>query len=63
MTLALPDERGYYGRLVARHCDAVVVGSALVNIVSRRTGSAGLVDEVCKKVEQLKQALAGPEVN
>ncbi|SFG24834.1 tryptophan synthase, alpha chain [Desulfotomaculum arcticum] len=48
---------------VARHCDAVVVGSALVNIVSRRTGSAGLVDEVCKKVEELKQALAGPEVN
>ncbi|WP_034629972.1 tryptophan synthase subunit alpha [Desulfotruncus alcoholivorax] len=48
---------------VARHCDAVVVGSALVNIVSRRAGSAGLVNEVCEKVKELKQALAGPEVN
>ena len=47
----------------ARHCGAVVVGSALVNIVSRQSGSAGLVDEVCKKMEELKQALACPEVN
>ncbi|WP_347488586.1 tryptophan synthase subunit alpha [Desulfoscipio sp. XC116] len=48
---------------VARHCDAVVVGSALVNIIARHSGAPGMVDAVCRRVRDLKNALTGPEVS
>ncbi len=48
---------------VARYCDAVVVGSALVGIIAARAGKPGLVEAVCRRVRELKEALAGTEVD
>lgn len=48
---------------VARYCDAVVVGSALVNIIARHAGEPGMVEAVSRRVRDLKKALTGVEVN
>jgi tryptophan synthase alpha chain len=48
---------------VARYCDAVVVGSALVNVIAQHTGAPGMVEAVCRRVRELKNALTGPEVS
>jgi tryptophan synthase alpha chain len=47
---------------VARHCDAVVVGSALVSLVAQKAGQPDLVPAVCAKVSELKRALTAEEV-
>ncbi|AGL03097.1 tryptophan synthase subunit alpha [Desulfoscipio gibsoniae] len=48
---------------VARHCDAVVVGSALVNIIAQHAGAPEMVKSVCLRVRDIKNALTGPEVS
>jgi tryptophan synthase alpha chain len=48
---------------VARHCDAVVVGSALVNTVAQKAGTPGLIKAVYEQVRELKEALTAREVD
>lgn len=47
---------------IALHCDAVVVGSALVSIIANKSGTPDLLPAVCRRVEELKKALVGQEV-
>lgn len=49
---------------IAPHCDAVVVGSALVQIMAQQAGFSSLVPAVAGKARELKQALAStsPEI-
>lgn len=46
----------------ARHCDAVVVGSALVKIVAERAAGPDLVPALARRVRELKDALSRREV-
>ena len=44
---------------IAADCDAVVVGSALVEIIAGRGKTPGLIPAVAGRVGELKQALNG----
>ncbi|KJS16997.1 MAG: tryptophan synthase subunit alpha [Peptococcaceae bacterium BRH_c4b] len=45
---------------MARHCDAVVVGSAIVKIISQTNGSVDMLPAVSKLVADIKNALTVP---
>lgn len=47
-------------RTVARHAEAVVVGSAIVNQIARRAGQPGFVGEVARFVQELADGVRQP---
>ncbi|WP_066632892.1 tryptophan synthase subunit alpha [Desulfolucanica intricata] len=47
---------------VARYCDAVIVGSALVKLIEEYANSGNLVEILAAKVRELKEALSLKEV-